>query len=408
MATRWSAIFSVDLWRLTFMKVLILGLGQQGRAALYHLAGSSDVCEIIAADSDLERAKAYAGRFGRGKARCVRLDADDHSAVLELMSSGVDVVINLLPVYFTEVMIELALEAGVHLVNTCYASEAVLKLDAEAARKGVAILPEFGMDPGIDLVMGARAVGELDEVQELYSYGAGLPEPEAADNPIKYKIAWTFDGVLRSYKRPARILKDGEVIHIPATDIFTEGNIHTVHVDGLGELEAIPNGDALKYRDLFGLRGSLRAMGRFSLRYPGHCAFWKKLVDLRFLDDEPITVGSAEVVPREFLYSLLEPQLQYSENERDVAFIRIDARGLKAGRRTRIVYDLIDYRDLSTGLMAMNRTVGFTASIGAQMIVRGDIARRGVLSPTRDVDSDTLFGELRKCGIRISRSEEPW
>ncbi len=264
------------------------------------------------------------------------------------------------------------------------------------------------MDPGIDLVMGARAVGELDEVQELYSYGGGFPEPEAADNPLKYKISWTFDGVLRSYKRPAHILKDGEVAHIPATEIFAERNIHTPHVDELGELEAIPNGDALRYIDLFGLGRSLRAMGRFSLRWPGHCAFWKKLAGLGFLDDEPIIVGSVEVAPREFLHSLLEPQLQYGENERDVSFIRIDARGLKAGRRIRIVYDLTDYRDLSTGLMAMNRTVGFTASIGAQMIVRGDIDRRGVLSPVRDVDGDVLFGELRKCGMCISRSEDAW
>jgi saccharopine dehydrogenase-like NADP-dependent oxidoreductase len=390
------------------MRVLILGVGHQGRAALYHLAGSPDVSQIIATDSNLERAEAYAERFGEGKARCVKLNAEDHGAVLELMSSGVDVVIDLLPAYFTEAMAKLALEAGVHLVNTCYASEEVLKLDIEAARKGIAILPEFGMDPGIDLVMGTRAVRELDEVQEFYSYGAGIPEPEAANNPIKYKISWTFDGVLRSYKRPARILKDGQVVHIPATEIFAERNIHTVRVDELGELEAIPNGDALRYRDLFGLGNSLRAMGRFSLRWPGHCAFWKKLVDLRFLDDEPVKVGSVEVVPREFLHSLLEPQLQYGENERDIAFIRIDARGLRAGKRTRIVYDLIDYGDLATGLMAMNRTVGFTASIGAQMIVRGDIKRRGVLSPIRDVDGGVLLDELRKCGMRISRSEEPW
>ena len=390
------------------MQVLILGIGLQGRAALYHLANSPDVEGIIAADSDLERAEACAKKFGGGKTSCVKLAAEDHDAVLELMSSGVDVVIQLLPSSFGEVMAELALEAGVHLVNTSYASEEILKLDAEATRRGVAILPEFGMDPGIDLVMGARAVGELDEVQELYSYGGGFPEPEAADNPLKYKISWTFDGVLRSYKRPAHILKDGEVAHIPATEIFAERNIHTVHVDGLGELEAIPNGDALRYIDLFGLGRSLRAMGRFSLRWPGHCAFWKKLVGLGFLDDEPIIVGSVEVAPREFLHSLLEPQLQYCEDERDVAFIRIDARGLKAGRSTRIVYDLIDYRNLSTGLMAMNRTVGFAASIGAQMIVRGDIDRRGVLSPTRDVDSDVFFGELRKCGMCISRSEESW
>jgi len=390
------------------MQVLILGIGLQGRAALYHLANSPDVEGIIAADSDLERAEAYAERFGGGKARCVRLDAEHHDAVLELMASEVEVVIELLPSYFGEVMAELAIETGVHLVNSSYASEEVLKLDAEAARRGVAILPEFGMDPGIDLVMEAKAIGELDEVQELYSYGGGFPEPEAADNPIKYKISWTFDGVLRSYKRPAHILQDGEAAHIPATDIFAERNIHIIRVDGIGELEAIPNGDALRYVDLFGLGVSLKAMGRFSLRWPGHCAFWKKLVGLGFLNDEPILVGSLEVAPREFLHSLLEPQLQYGDNERDVVFIRIDARGLKAGKSTRIVYDLTDYRDLSTGLMAMNRTVGFTASIGAQMIVHGDIKRRGVLSPARAVDGDVLFGELRKFGVRISRSEEAW
>jgi len=100
--------------------------------------------------------------------------------------------------------------------------------------------------------------------------------------------------------------------------------------------------------------------------------------------------------------------LQYASDERDVAFIRIDARGMKAGRSTCIVYDLTDYRDLSTGLMAMNRTVGFTASIGAQMIVHGDIKRRGVLSPATDVDGDVLFDELRKFGVRLSMSEESW
>ena len=387
------------------MQVLILGIGLQGRAALYHLANSPDVEGIIAADSDLERAEACAKKFGGGKTSCVKLDAEDHDAVLKLMSSGVDVVIELLPSYFTEIMSELAIEAGVHLVHASYASQ---KLDAEAAQKGITILPEFGMDPGIDLVMCAKAIGELDEVQELYSYGAGFPEPEAANNPLKYKITWTFEGVLRSYKRHARILKDGEPIDIPATEMFADQNIHIVHVDGIGELEAFPNGDALRYIDLFGLERSLRAMGRFACRWPGHCAFWKKLVDLRFLDEEPIKVGSVEVAPREFLYSLLEPQLQYSDDERDVAFIRADARGLKAGRRTRIVYELIDYRDLSTGLMAMNRTVGFAVSIGAQMIVRGDIERRGVLSPARDVDSEVFFGELRKCGMRLSRREESW
>lgn len=389
------------------MKVLILGMGQQGRAALYHLACSPGVDEIVAADRNLERAEVYARKFGMGKTRCVGLNAEDSGSLLGLMESGVDVVVDLLPVEFLEVVALLALKAGAHLVNASYATPRLLKLNKEATEKGISILPEFGMDPGIDLVMCSKAVGELDEVESLHSYGAGFPEPEAANNPLRYKITWTFDGVLRSYKRAARILQDGKTIDIPANEIFAAHNIHTLHVEGLGELEAFPNGDALRCKNIFGLGDCLKDMGRFAMRWPGHCAFWKKLVDLGFLDERPITVGGKEVVPRDFLLSLLDPQLQYGENERDVAFIRVDARGTKDGQRTRVVYDLIDHRDLSTGLMAMNRTVGFTTSIGAQMMARGDIKRRGVLSPARDIDSEALLAELKRCHMQITKSVEP-
>jgi lysine 6-dehydrogenase len=76
-------------------------------------------------------------------------------------------------------------------------------------------MPEMGFDPGIDLVIAGEAVRQIDEFHELHSYGGGLPEAAAIDNPLKYKITWTFDDVLDSTNQPVRIMKDGEV-----TDIF--------------------------------------------------------------------------------------------------------------------------------------------------------------------------------------------
>ena len=105
------------------------------------------------------------------------------------------------------------------------------------------------------------------------------------------------------------------------------------------------------------------------------------------------------------LSSGVQKESSYRENERDVAFIRVDVRGLRNGRRIRIIYELFDYRNLATGLMAMNRTVGYTASIGAKMIVRGDITKRGILSPARDVNYRIFRDELKKRGMRIRRKE---
>ena len=66
---------------------------------------------------------------------------------------------------------------------------------------------------------------------------------------------------------------------------------------------------------------------------------------------------------------------------------------------------MIDRRDLETGLLAMQRTVGYTASIGAQMVLNGQVTKRGLLTPTRDIPSDIFIEELGKRGINIQRTE---
>jgi saccharopine dehydrogenase-like NADP-dependent oxidoreductase len=102
----------------------------------------------------------------------------------------------------------------------------------------------------------------------------------------------------------------------------------------------------------------------------------------------------------------LEPQLQLSKDERDIALIRVDASGIKDGKKKRIIYQLIDKRDLTTGFTAMTRTVGFSISVGAQMILRGDIKKRGVLSPAKDVPFNIFIEELEKRGLKLGRSVE--
>ena len=66
---------------------------------------------------------------------------------------------------------------------------------------------------------------------------------------------------------------------------------------------------------------------------------------------------------------------------------------------------MIDRRDLDTGLLAMQRTVGYTASIGTQMLLRGDIEKRGLLTPTSDIPFDKFIAELEKRNIIITREE---
>ncbi|MFB3886587.1 MAG: saccharopine dehydrogenase family protein [Thermodesulfobacteriota bacterium] len=389
------------------MRILVLGgAGLQGRAVLHDLSRSSQVEEAVCADRDLAPLSTFKKFLDMDKIRLQTLDVRNGEALVSLMRDRFDVVIDVLPVAFIGNVAEAALKAKVHVVNTMYGYQMPKGIHERALEKGIILMPESGLDPGIDLVLCGYGVSQMDEVHELHSYCGGIPELKAADNPLKYKISWTWHGVLQFYKTPARIMKDGRIIDIPAKDLHEERWVETIDFPGVGPLETIPNGDALVFPNSLGLLKTLRSTTRCSLRWPGHSAFWKRLIDLDFLSDEPVKGLPVEITPHQFMVRHLEPRLQYREGERDMVIMRTMIAGRKGGKGMKITYDLIDFRDPETGLFAMNRTVGYTASIVAQMIANREIKGRGLLTPTRDIPYKSFLAEISKRGIQIKEKIE--
>ncbi len=378
------------------MKALVLGLGLQGKAVIHDLSQSGLVDDIIGADLDTASAHAFLKRGSYPRVRLQQLNiAENPDLAGFIKKSGAAITICMLPTFLAHPVAEACITAGIPFVNTSY-SHWVADLDEHAKARGITILPEMGFDPGMDLIIGGMAVADLDEVHGMNSYGLGVPELSAADNALKYKITWTLEGVLSAYRRPARLLKNGKTVEIPGTEIFREENIHLIHVPGVGDMEAYANGDAVEFIEHFHLGPKLKDMGRYAARWTGHSAYWRVMADMGFMEDEPL----------QYLVKHLTPRMQYRDNERDVAVLRIEAWGLKNGQRRKVTYEVIDYRDLETGLFAMNRTVGFTASIAAQMVLSGEVSRSGVLSPITDVPGSRVLEELQRRNIQVVKREE--
>jgi saccharopine dehydrogenase-like NADP-dependent oxidoreductase len=400
-------------------RVLLLGCGAQGRAALHDLASGDDAVHVVVADAD-RGVGAISRRYPASRVTAKIIDATDEPVVAALMREA-DVVVEALPGPFALPMARLAANCGVSIVSSMYLrdpqeqdarriaeTEHVIEgIAREARAKGIVVLPELGLDPGLDLILGARALAEVDAVEEFYGYGAGLPGPNARDNPLAYKFSWSPIGVMRSYRRPARVIAAGEAVTIDATTLFEPGRHHLVDLAAVGApLECYPNGDAVHYAELFGVRGTVREMARYTGRLPGHSAFWNVMVKCGFLDSSPATVNGAAVRPIEFTAALLtsQSQFQYGDSDEDIAWIRVDVRGKRRGERVRVVYDLVDRRDFVTGFTAMQRTVGFTLARGARMILEGALGRTGLISPI-DVPYELVLPALERHGIRVARQE---
>ena len=395
------------------MKVLLLGVGLQGKVALHDLVNNDSVTEIVAADINIEALKQLVETNQYSKVQCEFIDASNQENVNQLMELKPDLVIDLLPIPFVNRIAKTAIKYGINLINTLSVSPEIKKLAAEAERKGIIVLPEFGLDPGIDLVLLGQAIKGMKEVEVINSYGAGIPTLKAADNPINYKVTWSLEGVLSTYFRSARIIRNGMIVQLEGNELFNQKNIHEITIKDIGKLEAFPNGDVLRYLPSIGIDEqsdefkSIKEMGRYTMRWPGHCAFWKKLVDLHLLDDEPIDIDGKVIDRRKFLAKVIEPHIQLEKNEEDLAILLIELIGKKKGEKTRVVYQLIDKRDLTTGFTAMSRTVGYTVSIGAQLIGNGKITKKGILSPVNDIPYDIFKNELNKRGIIIKSTTEP-
>jgi len=388
------------------MKIAVLGgLGMQGKAALLDLARSGRVREIICADFSLKDWDKLTAITDVAKITPIQVDGSSKKALVALFKQGIDAVIDLLPLPLMANAFEAALETRVPLVSTNY-GKPIQHLHEPAKAAGVSLMPECGLDPGIDLVICGHAVKQFDELHVLNSYCGGFPEKKACTNPLNYKISWNFDLVLRSHKRPAVLIQKGSRLSIPAERQHENEMIHTIQFPGLGELEAIPNGDAAFYTELLGIGAGIREAGRYTLRWPGWCAFFAPIKRLGLLSDEPVKGLDCAVTPHQLMVKLLEPQLQYTADEKDlVAMVNIFS-GMKNGRRKTVTSTLLIERDLKSGLFGMSLGVGFPASIVAQMIASGEITPKGVLNPALHVPYAPFMAALAQRGIVVTEEVE--
>jgi len=212
--------------------------------------------------------------------------------------------------------------------------------------------------------------------------------------------------VLTTQKRESIFISNGQQVKIPPEKQHDNKFIHQISFPDLGNLEAIPNGDAAFYADILDVGSSIVETGRYALRWPGWCSFWKPLKELGFLGDEPLQGCDSDITPHQFLVKLIGPQIQYEDDEKDIVVMYNIFEGLKEGRKKRITNSIMIERDLETGLFAMSIGVGYTASIVAQMLGSGQIDRKGLLSPAIDLPYEPFMNELAERGISVKEETD--
>ena len=177
------------------MRIAVLGgLGLQGRAAIADLVASDGVEEIVCVDTAADGPARLAGLTDLARVRFVVPEGAIGPALATVLDD-VDAAIDLLPQPLMRQAVQAAIATRTPLVTTNYA-KSIADLAPAAEQAGVSIMTECGLDPGIDLVLYARAARQFDSISSIDSYCGGIPEPKAMAKPLCYKVSWNFDMVL--------------------------------------------------------------------------------------------------------------------------------------------------------------------------------------------------------------------
>ena len=377
------------------MKVAVFGSGLMGSAIARDLVRSEDVDEVMVCDIDRTRLKTLARAESSEKLSVKHHNVTNRSETTKLLKHF-DVGIGALPHGLSEYAIESTLQAGVSFVDLIFGWRfEQSKVHLTAKRKNITIIPACGLAPGLTNILAMDAADSMEKADEVHIKVGGVPERPKP--PLNYRIVFSFDAVLEEYIRKAVIVKNGRLTEVDAltgleTISFPQpiGNCECFYTDGLSTLTHTMKG--------------LKEMDEKTIRWPGHVAQIRTLIECGLLETDPVFMDGHRIVPRKLVSKVLSERIKLGK-EKDLTLLRVDVTGKSDGKRVHRRYQMIDYYDSRRELTSMARTTAFPCSVAAQMLGAGLVQEKGLVPPELAFKArlrQEFMSQLRQRGLKIT------
>ena len=355
------------------MKVAVLGAGMVGSAIAMDLASRHHVTAFDVSNINLQMVKKRNPRIETQQA-----DLRDYLSYPQLLSSF-DIIITAVPGFMGYKTLEAAINCGKNIVDISFFPEDVLQLDQLAKEKGVTVITDCGVAPGMSNFIIGRHNEEM-KIEGLEIYVGGLPK--VRKKPFQYKAPFSPADVIEEYTRPARLMENGHIIIRPALS-----EVEWIHFENLGTLEAF-NTDGL--RSLLYTMPHIKNQKEKTLRYPGHVDIIISLKESGFFNEAPIDINGVKISPLKVTSQILFNEWKLGLEEEELTVMKVKLIGKKDSESKTIEWSLLDFYDHETKISSMARTTGYTCTAAVNLLAQNLFNKKGVFPPE-------LIGNHKKC-----------
>lgn len=356
-------------------RIVVLGAGRVGKTIA---ADFSEEFEVTSADIDLSALQSLASRYR------VNTRVTDLGSVEELSASvrDADLVVSAVPGHMGFNTLRTLIENRKDVVDISFFAEDAFELDDLARRNNVTAAVDCGLAPGIPDFLAGFFAGQM-QIRDFEFMVGGLHFGRS--QPHQYLPTFSPVDVWEEYTRPARYVRDGKLITMPA---LSEPELVEFQIGGHALVLEAFNTDGLRTL-ITTMDGRIPNMKEKTLRYPGHISYIKELQE----------TGKA------WTPDAWKP----GDDQDEFTIMRINLHGFESGVEKKFSYTLFATFDKEKRISSMSRTTGYTCTGVARCVLDGTYKRAGISPPSIIGESpgclNRIFAHLRARNVVLERDD---
>ena len=328
------------------MRAVILGVGRMGTAIAW--AMNELGFSVIGMDTNRKAVDNISHSYGN-----LFFEVNNVEHIFEqIISNGPrpDVVISSLPYHQTEDVGTWCVDNEVRYCDLGGRVDVSQAINEWAGKKATRpIFTDLGLAPGWVNILAEEGCRQIHgEVEEVKMMVGGLPDySESVNNPLRYAVTWSVDGLINEYRDDCLILEDGKIKTVKGMD-----GLETIEGDNFGRMEAFYTSGGASHSIFSMKEKGVKNCSYKTMRYQGHRDIVNFLIRDCNLDDETLT-------------KIFEEGCGYVD--KDEVFIVAEVKGGdKTWRQEKVIKS-------SKRFSAMQKATAFSISSVAAIMAKGEM-----------------------------------